>query len=106
MGVAMATTAELPYLLLGDEPAVDGVDPLGFSARAESLTAMILDSLDSTPYAVGIEGGWGSGKSTLMRRIKNILDNSVGGKDRNIRTVWYNAWTAERDKEMWASLQD
>jgi CheY-like chemotaxis protein len=32
-----------------------------------------------------------------MRRIKDILDESPGGKDRSIRTVWYNAWTAERD---------
>lgn len=81
---------EPPYVLLTDQPWIDGNDPLGFDDLAGRLAGLVLASRDSTPLALGVLGGWGSGKSTLMRRLEQQL-----GVGRDVDTVWFNAWTAE-----------
>ena len=47
----------------------------------------------STPFAVGIQGSWGCGKSTLMERLRASSRKAPTGVE--VRTVSYNAWTAE-----------
>jgi hypothetical protein len=82
------------YVLLTDQPRVEGDDPLGYVELADRLAALVLDSRHSTPLAIGVLGGWGSGKSTLMRR----LDTRLRQRDCQaalVETVWFNAWTAE-----------
>lgn len=79
------------YVLLTDVPATEGPDPLGLDVVARGLARSLLASRASTPLTLGIEGEWGSGKSSLMRRLKTELD-----RDSDITTVWFNAWTAER----------
>jgi hypothetical protein len=73
---------------LGDEPNEEGQDPLGFDLVAMQLARSIWDSRSSSPFTVGIEGGWGAGKSSLMHRIDTALPDGA-------KTVWFNAWTAE-----------
>ena len=77
--------------LLGDHPHVDGGDPLEFDRIAENLTALVLSSRGSTPFTLGIEAGWGRGKSTLMRKLEQSLDREPA-----VTTVWFNAWTSDR----------
>lgn len=78
------------FLLLGDEPALSGADPLQFDAVATELANLILAASDSTPFTLGIEAGWGRGKSTLMGKLCQQLDDHPG-----VTTVTFNAWTAE-----------
>lgn len=75
-------------MLLGDEPFCKEKDPLGFDAIAGHLTGLILQARDSSPFTLGVEGGWGTGKSSLMRRIEPKLRD----EDKGIKTVWFNAW--------------
>ena len=84
---AMATRRT--FRLLGDQPSVAGEDPLGFDRTAGDLSALIVSSAASTPFTLGIEGTWGSGKSSLMRRLERELMGQA-----NVSTVWFNAWAA------------
>lgn len=78
------------FTLLGDQPHVDGDDPLGFDGIVEDLTRLVLASRHSTPFTLGIDAGWGMGKSSLMRKLEHNL-----GQRSDVETVWSNAWTAE-----------
>lgn len=78
------------YRLLGDQPSTSGLDALGFHDVVQRLGELVITSRASSPFTVGIDGGWGSGKSSLMMRLKMDLDQ----RD-DVETVWFNAWTAE-----------
>jgi CheY-like chemotaxis protein len=80
----------IEFTLLSDEPNIEDDDPLGFEQVAEKLAATMLGSRRSTPFTLGIEGGWGSGKSSLMRQLDLALQ-----ADPAVTTVWFNAWSAE-----------
>jgi hypothetical protein len=77
------------FTLLGDQPHVAAEDPLGFDRIADDLSALVLSSRLSTPFTLGIEAGWGMGKSSLMRRLEAKLEA------RGVTSVWFNAWTSE-----------
>jgi KAP-like P-loop domain-containing protein len=79
------------FTLLGDQPHVEADDPLGFDKIAEDLTELVLSSRVSTPFTLGIEAGWGMGKSSLMRRLEHKL------QARGVTSVWFNAWTSEEE---------
>lgn len=83
------------YLLLSDVPTTTGPDPLGFDTIAAGLARGMVASRDSTPLTLGIEGEWGSGKSSLMQRLGAHLDQAD-----DVATVWFNAWTAERSSAL------
>jgi predicted KAP-like P-loop ATPase len=78
------------YRLLGDQPSTSGSDALGFHDVVERLSELVITSRASSPFTLGIDGGWGSGKSSLMMCLKLDLDR----RD-DVETVWFNAWTAE-----------
>jgi hypothetical protein len=78
------------YMLLGDAPFCGTKDPLGFEEIASSLAELVLLARGATPFTLGIEGGWGTGKSSLMQRIEPLLRHQPG-----VTTVWFNAWAVE-----------
>ena len=43
---------------------------------------------------VAVPGGWGSGKTSLMRLVQDLLTEA------EIPTVWFNAWRYEREPEL------
>jgi hypothetical protein len=93
--------AERSFVLLSDHPVGPGEDRLGFLSMADALGRVVLAEHTTTPFTVGIQGGWGSGKSSLMRlvgaAVEASADRTVEGTGQRIiaRTVWYNAWTSE-----------
>jgi predicted KAP-like P-loop ATPase len=76
-----------------DEPAKEGA--LDFQDYSRSL-ANIIRETTIPQFAVGIFGKWGSGKTTLMKMIKEELDKD---KDKML-TVWFDAWRYEREKHV------
>jgi uncharacterized protein YjbI with pentapeptide repeats len=104
----MVPRSGTPYELLSDRPYSEIGDPFGFQYLAERLKRLILDSRPSTPLTVGIEAPWGAGKSSLMRQLERQLLGEENPPERRdwwerllkprpdleIRTVWFNAWTA------------
>ncbi len=83
------------FTLLSDQPSREIEDPLGFDAVAGDLTTLLLASRHKTPLTIGVVGDWGSGKSSLMRRLDAKLAEVPAS-----RTVWFNAWTAERGEAL------
>jgi CheY-like chemotaxis protein len=76
--------------LLGDRPHRGTEDPLGFEAVVQQLADLITRSREATPFTLGIEGTWGTGKSTLMGALRGQLE-----KDPGVTVAQFNAWTAE-----------
>jgi hypothetical protein len=72
---------------------------LGFGQIAHALASIVLTS--EPRFAVGIFGGWGSGKSTLMEEI----ERRVVGADQAI-VVRFNAWRYERERHLIVPLLD
>ena len=72
----------------GDEPAeTDGLDRDRY-ARAFAQLAQTCD----TPMVVGLYGGWGTGKSSLMMQIRVLL------RDDGMPTVWFDPWQHQFDE--------
>lgn len=86
-------------LIHNDSPA-DRSEHFGFSVYAETFAKLIADRANKTPLTVAINGEWGSGKTSLMCAIRDMLQtishdvDRAGGDNvfRRCRTVWFNAW--------------
>ena len=51
----------------------------------------------STPLTVGVFGDWGSGKTSLMRMIKNRLPKGY-------TTAWFDAWKYDNEETLWRAF--
>jgi hypothetical protein len=71
---------------------------LGFDDTADALARIIDQS--APQFAVGIFGGWGSGKTTLMQAIEDRLDND------RIVPVRFSAWRYEKEEHLIVPLLD
>jgi hypothetical protein len=78
--------------IIVDDPAKD--DALDFKRYSQNLANII--KATKPKFAVGIFGKWGTGKTTLMKMIKEELDNDPD----KILTVWFDAWRYEREKNL------
>lgn len=88
-----------------------------FDDFAATFARLIASPATETPLAIGISGAWGSGKTSLLLRIKNMLDypNSKDGKSahrfaeagekfRTCKTVWFDAWKYNDEDQLLAAL--
>lgn len=85
-----------------DEPA-----GFGFEEHAKALAGLIADQEAKTPFTIAVHGGWGVGKSTLMKLVKHHLDNGIkieGKKTVPVKTIMFNAWIFERQEPVWTAL--
>ena len=74
------------------------IDALGFEPYTNSLSQLITEE-GITPFTIGIFGSWGTGKTSLMLMLKKNLESH-----KNVRTVWFNAWKFDDEKQIWAAL--
>ena len=73
-----------------DEPAaVDSLDRVRF---ATALASVIKSC--ATPLVIGIYGTWGTGKTSLMRQMREQLSQAD-----DIRTIWFDPWQHQFDEE-------
>lgn len=69
-----------------DEPNPRGSDDfLGVGKHASALTKFI--ELAPTPITIGIQGEWGSGKTSVLNAIYHELDRKG-----TIKQIWINSW--------------
>jgi hypothetical protein len=94
-----SATPYASFRVLLDTPAGEPDLGLGFGDYAVALTDLIVSS--RAEFAIGIFGGWGSGKTTLMRAIMRRLDASE-----NVVPVWFAAWRYEKDPNLLLPLLD
>jgi hypothetical protein len=84
--------------ILLDEPPANPA--LGYGAAADALGRIIQHS-EPPRFAVGIFGGWGSGKTTLMDAIKSNIETAP-----SLVVVEFNAWRYEREPQLLVPLLD
>lgn len=82
--------------VLLDSPTTTPV--LGFDDIGRAFAAIITES--QPQFAIGIFGGWGSGKTTLMKAIKSALPADT------VVCVDFNAWRFEREPQLLVPLLD
>ncbi|MBN1450404.1 MAG: SUMF1/EgtB/PvdO family nonheme iron enzyme [Anaerolineales bacterium] len=99
-----------------------------FNDFAATLARLIANKKTQTPLTIGINGSWGTGKTTLLRRLQSQLDKTRAfldqtcasaleldfinqGNDeipeqiyRVCRTVWFNAWKYADEDELLVAL--
>jgi predicted KAP-like P-loop ATPase len=74
--------------IITDEPFPGAPD---FDEYSKTLSTIIINS--QPRFTLGIYGGWGTGKTTLMEMIECQLEN-----DKNIVTIWFDAWRYENEE--------
>ena len=62
-------------------------DKLGIEIHTKSLIRFIDDT--NTPITVGVQGEWGSGKTSLINKIWHHFDQP---KYKNVKQIWINSW--------------
>jgi predicted KAP-like P-loop ATPase len=69
------------------------VDLLNFGLVANAAATLIRDA-GGTPLTIGISGGWGAGKSTLVKHVRAHLEASTkkDGKESSYILMEFNAW--------------
>ncbi|ODS41126.1 hypothetical protein BEH94_05965 [Candidatus Altiarchaeales archaeon WOR_SM1_SCG] len=84
--------------IYADNP-LNKAEQFDFKAYSKTLTDIILYKENETPITIGIHGEWGSGKTTLMKTIKETLEKPSEDKNfRKCKCVWFNAWKYADDK--------
>jgi hypothetical protein len=83
--------------VLSDAPAGHAGDLLEFSRYVEPLTEVIMNDATQTPFTVGVFGGWGSGKSSLLEMIDQKL---AGDHDQEVVRVRFNPWIYRRESNI------
>jgi hypothetical protein len=90
-----------PTLFLNDQPSESDLFGGAHERLAQAIAEIIIHKDDNKTEdaeggkTIGLEGGWGSGKSTVIRLLCKILDNSENGK--NILVCNFDAWAHEGD---------
>jgi hypothetical protein len=84
-------------------------DKLGFKDYVHAFRDFIASQDTSTPLTVGIYGTWGSGKSSLMRMIKNELDPPLNFWSwlwlKSLWMKWFRSYLGTLDLWLSAKLQ-
>lgn len=81
---------------LEDTPTLNNLQ-FNFSIYGEQIASYITNKDLPTPLTIGINGEWGSGKTTLIKTIKqNISTMQNGVSCADIMYIDFNAWAAEK----------
>ena len=73
------------------------VDYLGFQVYVEAITQFVLHPQTRAPFTIGINGRWGSGKTSLMRMIQEQFDPvDSDGKRAKIRLTDHSRSSLEK----------
>ena len=96
--------------LFPDHPLMDERLEFEFEGFARTLAELAWNPENRTPFTVVVRGGWGRGKTTLLRRAQWMLENPREVEDgvpsgvRKVRTLWFNAWKYPDDDTVLAGL--
>ena len=79
--------------IVNDQPTE--TDALDFTPYVETLADII--QTGNTPLTIGVFGTWGSGKTSLMKMVKNQLPN-------DFTVAWFDAWKYDREESLWRAF--
>lgn len=97
--VPLATPEGIANISAGDVPIERPTeDALHFAPFVRGLSGLIRNRNTKLPLTIAINGGWGSGKTSLMNMLRFDLDAA------GLRTVWFNAWHHQEEPNLLAAL--
>ena len=104
----MGSDKSKPVRIISDQPVKINAG-FGFNAYIKTISDLIAFNKNKTPMTIGIYGAWGTGKTTLMKSIKQSLDkderyNKTGSDFRKIKTMWFQPWKYGKETEILAAL--
>ena len=71
-------------------------DKLGFRDYADGVIATLENlSKEDTPFTIGIFGSWGSGKTSFMQIMQELL------KSRGYETIFFKSWEYGNEEKLW-----
>lgn len=73
-------------------------DPLNFQPIAKGLSYFLRNKDTEPPLTIGINGPWGTGKSSLMNLVMEDL------RQYGCSPVWFNAWHHQKEEHLLAAL--
>ncbi|MBV8754955.1 MAG: hypothetical protein JO328_19030 [Hyphomicrobiales bacterium] len=89
---------------IADEAATDrpiglnDADALQFGQIANGLLMFLRNPNTEPPVTIAVSGAWGSGKTSLMTILRDLLREHDG------RPVWFNAWHHQKEEHLLAAL--
>ena len=84
---------------VSDNPVTrPAADALRFGPMVEGISRFFRNPATVPPLTVAINGGWGMGKSSLMRLLQSDL------KKYGVPTVWFNAWHHQNEESLFPPL--
>lgn len=73
---------------------------------AKTLAQLAWNPDNATPFTVDIRGGWGRGKTTLLKEADRLLTEKDGrpAGSRQVKTLWVNVWKYPSEDTVLAGL--
>lgn len=97
------TSKPLPHII-SDIPESEAPQ-FRFDEYAQSIADVIGNPKNKTPLVIGLYGEWGSGKTTLMKRVEHYLQPEQKKIEyRTCKTVWFQAWKHAGEEAILAAL--
>lgn len=80
-----------------DEPELKNIQ-FNFCKYGEEISNYITASDLPMPLTIGVNGEWGSGKTTLIKTVQKNIDKITENTDVNVKTKYidFNAWESEK----------
>ncbi len=103
-------TSSRPLARLFPDLPVDDGEPLDFDFEgvARTLAELALNPENRTPFTIVVRGGWGRGKTTLLKRAQWLLANPAeagfGKGLRRVEPLWFTAWKYPSEDTVLAGL--
>lgn len=85
---------------VSDEPTEENLQ-FKFDEHAETISKFLADEDTPRPFVIGIDGEWGSGKTTFLKAIKRKLEKR--NTDEAQKIIEFDSWKYERS-DIFASL--
>ncbi len=89
---ALLTKSEKPI-------GLQSQDLLGFDELENAVLSIMKNPQTELPLSIVINGNWGSGKSSMMNRIKEKIETGTDTSDRFI-TTWFNVWHLQGESSL------
>ncbi|MCH7685163.1 MAG: hypothetical protein IH899_00525, partial [Planctomycetes bacterium] len=86
----MSNTQKCPTFLIDDRPADE--DAFGPHQRVADAIADLIESEEEGGKVIGLEGGWGAGKSTVIGFLEKRF-----AQNQNYKVITFDAWAHEGD---------
>ncbi len=89
----------MDFKFLPDIPIESNMeDSLAFKDFIELLQSSIYHT--QTPFVYGVLGNWGSGKTSILKLLQNMLENDLDNGYSNAIPIWFNAWEYENETNL------